>query len=125
MMKLPGGVRRKMRRGIAVAALIITLALVNLVVLGILSTGANESETALSRLEGARALYACESGARVVIRSIQDGGSLPVAGTSLSLGTASVRYVSAPATGAAGDVIVEGSSGNAVRRTVITVDYGP
>lgn len=127
MMRSSGEGRRKTfwRRGVAVAALVVLLAIVNLAVLGVLRTGGDESETALSRLEGARAFYASESGARVVLRKLRDNDALPAPGSVLSLGSASVRYISAPATNTPGDVVVEGSSGGAQRRNVITIDYTP
>lgn len=115
-------VTRRDKRGVAVVALILVLVMINIVVIGTIAAGGEESEDALMRVESARAFYASESGARVALRCLNAGLTPPSAGTSLSLGTATVRYSQVPSSSGPGTVIIEGVSGSAIRRTRVTVD---
>lgn len=108
------------RRGAIVAAAVIMLALLHVVVIGVVFSGGDEAQVAVLRVETTRAFYAAESGARVVVRTLTDGGEMPGEGDELSLGESSVRFVSVPES--AGEFVVEGVSGLGKRRISLEVE---
>lgn len=109
-------------RGVAVAALVVVLALINVVVIGTIAAGSEESEDAISRVESTRAFYASESGTRVALRCLSAGLAPPASGSTTSIGPAKVRYVLVPSETGSGTIVVEGVSGSAVRRTRVVID---
>lgn len=122
-LKAPNSARRlaASRRGVAVVAVVILLAIVNLAILAGLEAGAEDSSSAALRIETARAFYAADAGAVVVLRALSHGTSVPPAGTEIPLPNASFMVLAAPDSGA-GDVVIEGVSGVAARRVQITID---
>lgn len=110
------------RRGVAVAALVIVLALVNVLVLASVSAGREDGEVVVWRVEGLRAFYAAESAARVALRSLQDGVPGPEVGSELPMPSATARYLTMPDASGAGSIVVVGRSGEARRRIRVTVE---
>jgi hypothetical protein len=102
-------------------AVMIMLAAVNLAVIGAIRASGDEVQVGAMRAETARAFYAAESGARVVLKCSTGGLPMPTAGTSLTLGTSSCTYVSIPAQGQPGDAVLQGADGTAARRLKITL----
>jgi hypothetical protein len=71
-------------------------------------------------VETIRVFYAAESGATVVAKGLGGGPATPVQGTTLSLGTQTIHFVTVPIT--SGEVVVEGRCGFARRRLSIEVE---
>jgi hypothetical protein len=117
--KLPGFKGR--RRGAGIAAVVIMLAAVNFAVIGAIRASGDEAQVGAMRAETARAFYAAESGARVVLKCSTGGIGMPTAGTSLTLGSASCTYVSLPTVGQPGDALVQGGDGTAARRLKLSL----
>ena len=111
---------RTKRRGAIVAAVVIMLAMLHVVVIGVVFSGGDESQVAVLRVETARAFYAAESGARVLVRTLHDDGELPGEGDELGLDESVVRFVSIP--DGAGEYVVEGVSGFGRRRVSLEVE---
>src|SRR5438045_6326146 len=109
------------RRGAGIAAVVVMLAVVNFAVIGAIRASGDEAQVGAMRAETARAFYAAESGARVLIKSSTAGLTMPAAGSTLTLGNASCTYVSFPAVGQTGDAIVQGADGTAARRLKVTL----
>lgn len=109
------------RRGAVVLMVVVLLAMVNIAVLAGLDGGAQDSMSAAYRIETARAFYAADAGAFVVLHALSAGTAVPAAGTVITLPTASTTVVSAPASGP-GDVVIQGASGLSTRRVQITID---
>lgn len=111
--KLYRGVRR---RGAGVVVVILLLAAIQLVVVGSVTASGDDAVLSEVRVQGIRGFYAGEAGALIGAKSITAGLSLPTAGTSLSLGNASVKFVAVPDPVVGGDLVLEGSSGQVTRR---------
>ena len=109
------------RRGSGIAAVVILLAVVNLAVIGAIRASGDEAEVGAMRAETARAFYAAESGARVILKCSSSSLPMPAAGTTLTLGSSSCKYVSFPPAGQSGDAVLQGQDGTAARRLKITV----
>ncbi len=112
---------RNARRGCGIAAVVIMLAAINLTVMGSVSASGAESQVGALRVETARAFYAAESAARVVIKCNNAGIALPAAGATLSMAPATATYVSMPVAGNAGDAIIRGSEGTTTRQLKVTL----
>jgi hypothetical protein len=97
------------------------LAAVNLAVIGAIRASSDEAQVGAMRAETARAFYVAESGARVLIKSTTAGLTMPAADSTLTLGSATCKYVSFPAVGQTGDAIVQGADGTAARRLKVTI----
>lgn len=117
----PVRARWSRRRGVGIAAVIIVLAAVNLAVLGAVRTTADDAYAGSLRVETTRAFYAAESAARIAVRCAMDSEPYPVAGSTISIGVASAQYVQVPSSGFTGYVVVQGRSGNGVRRLSINI----
>jgi hypothetical protein len=113
--------RSKVRRGCGIAAIVIMLAAINLAVIGSVNASGTEAQTGALRAETARAFYAAESGGRIVIKCNNKGLALPVAGSTLAMGQATVTYVSLPPANTAGDAVVRAIDGTTTRRLKITL----
>jgi hypothetical protein len=109
------------RQGAGVAAMIVMMAVINLAVVGAISASGDEAQIGAMRAETARAFYAAESGARVVVKLSSEGLALPAAGDTLSLGTARATYVTVPASGLPGDALIQGRDGTSARRLKVTL----
>lgn len=114
--------RLSARRGVGIAAVIVVLAALNLAVIGAVRSTADDSYVGSLRVETTRAFYAAESAARVAVRCALDGEDYPSAGSSLTIGHATAHFVQMPPSGGAGDVVVLGLSGNAIRRISVTIE---
>lgn len=108
-------------RGFAVLAMVVVLAIVHLAVMGSVVASGDESAVGAMRVEATRAFYAAESGAMIAVRQTNRRAMLPATGASVSLGPSSVRLVSAPATGVAGEIVVIGTSGEGQRKVRVTL----
>src|SRR5689334_23328441 len=95
--------RKNTRRGGGTAVVLIMLAVINFAVIGAIRASSDEAQVGAMRAETARAFYAAESGARVVLKCTTAGITMPGAGTTLTLGSATCTYVSMPALGQPGD----------------------
>lgn len=113
------------RRGVGIAAVVIVLAALNLAVLGAVRATSDETHLGALRVETLRALYAAESAARIAVRCAADSEPFPEAGSTRTLGTATMQFVILPDEGGVGDIVVLGRSGFAVRRLSITIQEGP
>ncbi len=105
------------RRGTILAIVVLMLAVVNIVALNVLETGASEVEVGAMRVESARALFAGESALMGVARLRRDGLTLPITNATLILPHAQARFVQVPLSNAtSGTVRVVGESGLGQRR---------
>jgi hypothetical protein len=109
------------RRGCGIAAVVIMLAAINMAVIGSVSASGSESQVGALRAETARAFYAAESGGRIVIKCNNQGLTLPAANSTLTLGQATVTYVTLPAANTTGDAVIKGADGTTTRRLKITL----
>ncbi|MCB9846461.1 MAG: hypothetical protein H6811_10815 [Phycisphaeraceae bacterium] len=117
----PARSARSRRRGAIVAAIVVLLALMNLVVVGVLRPTADESQLAEDRVQSSRAFHASESGARIAIRRILAGDDPLEAGTTVSVGVAEIEFIQSPESGEPGEIVIEGRSGDARRRLSVMV----
>lgn len=111
----------QVRRGCGIAAVVLMLAAINLAVMGSVSASGSEVHVSALRIETARAFYAAESAARVVIKCTNEGIALPAANSTLSLGPATATYFSIPIPGETGDAVIHASDGNTTRRLRVSV----
>jgi hypothetical protein len=102
-------------RGVGIAILVVVLAAVTLVVLGTISTGADDAHAAAGRAQALRARLAAESGAFAMIKLRQSNLTLPPEGSTITIGDAVATFVAVPA-GAETHVNVNGTSGTSVQR---------
>lgn len=61
------------RRGTAVAAMVIVMAVIGLIVTGLVLSGSRDQDLTVRRLESARAFYAGEAAANMAVKEIVDG----------------------------------------------------
>jgi len=113
--------RKRLRRGCGIAAVVIMLAAINLAVIGSVNASGTEAQTGALRAETARAFYAAESGGRIIIKCNNQGLALPAVNSTLTMGQATVTYVSLPAANSPGDAVVRGADGTTTRRLKITL----
>lgn len=118
-----------------IAALVIVLALINLVVIGSVSAASDESNVGVMRLQSVQAFYAAEAGGMVIAKvssslaanpglGVGDGEllRLPVAGSSVKMSNgAVVMYTQLPVAIADGVIIVAGSAGGCTRTVQISL----
>ena len=110
------------RRGVGVLAVVVMIAIIHLAVMGSVAASGEEAQLGAMRVETARAFYAAESAGLVLVRLSTSRMDLPSAGTRLSLGVSEATFVSMPATGEPGDIVIIGTSGEGQRRIRITVE---
>lgn len=120
------------RRGSAVVAMLIALAMLQVMVAAIVLSGARSDELTVLRLETARAFYAAEAGANMAVREVlletdedSDGGIGSIsddsnAANDPSLGTARLTATAVTA-GGGSTIAVTGRCGQAARRITLTV----
>lgn len=104
----------RVRRGFAVAVVVLLLAIMNIVAFGSFRGAMDEAGVSSLRVETARAFYAAESGLAIVVLSLNNELDLPVQDDVLLLPGAEVRFVEIPEE--EGPVIIEGRSGAGRRR---------
>lgn len=110
------------RRAASLAALVITLALINLAVMGSVAASSDEVELGAMRAQTLRAFYAAESGGLAVAKLRTENLALPGAGAIVSLPGAQIVFLTPPPATGAGEAIVEGRSDAAVRRLRLTLN---
>lgn len=110
------------RRGMAVAAIVIVLALINLVVIASLEGGTDDAMGAAIRVETVRAFYAAEAGSIIAVELLSEDKTTPTAGDVLSLDTGQITFTRVPTTGATRTLVIDGRSGMAFRRVHITAE---
>lgn len=109
-------------RGMAVAAVVIVLALINLVVIASLEGGTDDAMSAAIRVETVRAFYAAEAGSIIAVELLSEDKTTPTAGDVLSLDTGQITFTRVPTTGATRTLVIDGRSGMAFRRVHITAE---
>lgn len=109
-------------RGMAVAAIVIVLALINLVVIASLEGGTDDAMSAAIRVETVRAFYAAEAGSVIAVEVLSEEKTPPAAGEVLSLDTGQVTFTRIPVTGSTRTLVIDGRSGVAFRRVHITAE---
>lgn len=109
------------RRAAVLVAMVLVLAMVHLMVVGSLAPAQNEAEIAALRLQTARAFYAAEAGALVVIRRTLENEDPIAQGGTLELAGGQVEFVTWPEDGV-GTCVVEGRSGRSVRRLSLELE---
>lgn len=110
------------RRGLAVAAVIIVLALINLVVIASLEGGTDDAMGAAIRVETVRAFYAAEGGSVIAVELLSEDKMPPEAGDVRSLATGQITFTRVPTTGSTRTLVIDGRSGVAFRRVHITAE---
>jgi len=106
----------------AVAAVVIVLALINLVVIASLEGGTDDAMSAAIRVETVRAFYAAEAGSIIAVELLSEDKTPPAAGDVLSLDTGQITFTRVPTTGATRTLVIDGRSGMAFRRVHITAE---
>lgn len=109
------------RRGMALAAVIVMLAIVHLAMIGAVRSGSRESDIQSLRLESLRAAAAADSGAMLWMR-LDVAGVVPESGSWVSFGNQMVLFVESPQAGEGEIVVIEGVSGRARRRVALIVE---
>lgn len=115
--------RTARRRGVALVVLVVALAVASLTVAAAVQAAGSDAQIAAFRVETTRAFFAAESGTAVVARLVADGKTLPTAGHTLSLPSASAVLTALPNPTTGGDLVVEGRSGDSLRR--VRVSFAP
>ncbi len=123
------------RRGIAVVAMIVAMLILELIVVGIVISGARGHDLTVRRMDTIRAFYAAEAGANMSIRELrvelnEDGDTARGAvsfeaaydpNNDPTFGPAKV-YVSIDVVGTETTLTSEGRSGEALRRVEAVLD---
>ncbi len=118
-----------------IAALVVVLALLNLVVVGSVASATDEAHVGLLRLQSIQAFYAAEAGGIVVAKVSTELSSnpavgsgtgaklaLPAVGSTLHLGNGStIEFKRLPEVVADGAAEILGSAGGCVRRVEVTL----
>jgi len=112
---------QRSRRGAGIAAVIVMLAILNLVIVGSIAPAADEASTQALRVDTMRAIYAADSGGMVVAKLANVNGTPPTTGSTVSLTGATIKYVQVPGAGLAGTATIVGSSGSATRRVRVVI----
>ncbi len=110
--------KHRNRRGIILVVIVVVMACLSLVVAGSIRPVRNESEIAMLRVETTRAFYAAESGAFIIMNAVMGNADMPEVGSTIHLNGQTVQFVQLPDEDS--DAIVEGASGDAIRRIQLT-----
>ena len=108
------------RRGAVLVVILVVMAVLALVVAGSIRPVRDEAEIATLRVETTRAFYTAESGAFVVMQGVMGNATMPTEGSTLDLNGQTVVFVQIP--DATPVAVVEGISGDAVRRIEMTTE---
>lgn len=108
------------RRAAALVMAVLLIAAVNLAVMSSVAGSGDDARVAALRSDTARAFFAAESGAALVVGEYSAGRSVPTGATSLGDG-ASVT-ISVSGTVAPFDAVVIGTAGSATRRLELRVE---
>lgn len=114
------GMHQTNRRGIILVVIVVVMSILALVVAGAIRPVRDESELAALRVETTRAFYAAEGGAFIVMNAVMDRAEMPSEGSTLDLGGQDICFVQLP--GSDPVAVIEGSSGNAIRRIELTTE---
>jgi hypothetical protein len=109
---------RRTHRGTVLVVIVVVMAILSLVVAGAVRPVRDESDLATLRVETTRAFYASESGAIIMMNAVLGNAPMPSAGDSITLNGQTILFVQIP--DAQGVSIVEGISGDAIRRVEFT-----
>lgn len=115
-------VRTTRRRGAVIAVMVLLLAAVQMVALTTLGGSADETDQAVRRILAARAQFAADGAGAIVARQVRDGLTVPAAGTTWTIGSATARVVSAPHAATAGAIVIDVTCDRATRRVRITLE---
>ncbi|HYF15510.1 MAG TPA: hypothetical protein VD971_10620 [Phycisphaerales bacterium] len=111
------------RRGAALAAVLLMLVALNVCAVLVTAGGTDDANLLALRVETARALYAADSAASVVLRLRAAGGTMPSEGSTLTLTHSSAVYQEVPQLSEEPATLeVLGRSGRAARR--VRVELG-
>ena len=113
---------RRARRGAVVLLLVVMLAVLNLVVTAGAVGGRDDASVAVLRVETARAFYAAESAARIVLDQAVANGAWPEAGDRFAVGSTADAVVIQAADGPGSTLVIDGRSAEARRRIMLGVD---
>lgn len=91
----------------------------HMAVMGAVSAMAEDSGVAAFRVQTVRAFYATDSCVMICRRMLSSGAYLPAEGEELSLEHATATYVDVPPADADGQLVIEGRSGQAIRRVKV------
>jgi len=112
------------RRAIALIIAVSLLGVTNLIVTGVIAASGDDSFIAKLRLDSIRSEYAAESAIVAALKQFQVDSSAPLTGEIAFPWGASATIIdpldAAPA--APGEVIVEGASGQAIKRMSVTIE---
>lgn len=108
------------RRGAVIAVVLVVMMILGLVVVGSVRSGGQEADLAALRVETARAFFAAESGAIVVMGLTNAGQPMPGPGHETDLGSQTIRFLQVPL--GEGEAVVEGVSGLATRRITLRIE---
>lgn len=106
------------RRGAVIAVVLVVVMILGLVVVGSVRSGGQEADLAALRVETARAFFAAESGA-IVVMGLTNAGQ-PGPGHETDLGSQTIRFLQVPL--GEGEAVVEGVSGLATRRITLRIE---
>ncbi len=109
------------RRGAALVAIVLVIAVLQLVIIGSLAPARDEADLASLRIETLRAFYAAEAGAHIVVRTTMDRADAPSDEAVLDLAGCETTFVQWP-DDEVGIAVVEGTSGRAVRRLQLLLE---
>lgn len=112
--------RTRHRRGIILVVIVVVMAILSLVVAGSIRPVRDESEIAMLRVETTRAFYAAESGAFIIMNAVMGNTEMPDEGSVINVNGQTIQFVQLPDEDS--DAIVEGASGDAVRRIQLTTE---
>ena len=112
--------RKSLRRGMAVAASVIVIAIVNVAIIGSVVGGGDDSRIAAMRTDTIRAFLAAESGVQIVVRELVAGRTPPEGELTLPGGERVDIQISGETPPI--DVEVHGRYGHAVRRLEVRIE---
>lgn len=111
---------KKSRRAAALVMVVLLLAGVNLAVMSSVAGSGDDARVASLRADTARAFYAAESGAALLVSEFNAGRTIPTGTTNLGGGAAVSITVTAAA--APFDAVIIGTAGAATRRLELRVE---
>lgn len=112
--------RTRARRGFAAVVIIVVLSVLSLAVAGSIVPVRQEADLASLRVQTTRAFFAADSGAFVLIGTLNAGLDVPTDGSELTIGAQNVIFDTIPED--AGDATITGYSGQARRRIRIGLE---
>ena len=108
------------RSGVVLVVIVVVMVMMSLVIAGTIRPVRDEADLATLRVETTRALYAAESGVIVAMNAAVGRIEMPAQGSAWEFQGQRVEYLELPEDGPT--VVIQGVSGNAVRRLELTID---